>query len=170
MERAQGARLRRTKMFFEDRPAFLKQLTADIAQFAINAAALNYEAVYRLNGTSDIRWELYGVPQAFPARRFYDYTRLFNRKGLPPNYHLTYSWSGTNKDACLQALQGGINVAVPFIERPTKFMGYAVVDGDEDDTRFLDAKGVVIGLRPKGKLRGQAGLVWLGDSHPELCA
>lgn len=164
MERAQGARLRRTKMFFEERPAFLKQLAADIEQFAVNAAALNYEAAYRLNGTSDIRWELYGVPQAFPARRFYDYSKLVNRKGVPPNYHLTFSYSGTNLEDCRRALAAGMSVAVPFLKRPETWLGYPVVDGDEDDLRFLATGPVVFALTPKGKLRKAEGSAFLGDN------
>lgn len=160
----QAARVRRTKMFFEERAAFMAQLHADIGQFAKNAAGLGLTPVYRLNGTSDIRWELYGVPQAHPSLRFYDYSKLTNRKNLPPNYSLTFSYSGTNLDACRTALANGMSVAVPFLKRPATWLGYPVVDGDEDDLRFLADDPVVFALTPKGSLRKAEGSAFLGDN------
>jgi len=32
--------------------------------------------------------------------------------------------------------------------------GHPIIDGDEHDLRFLDPAPVVVGLRPKGSLRG----------------
>jgi hypothetical protein len=34
---------------------------------------------------------------------------------------------------------------------PDTFRGLRVIDGDKDDLRFLDPKGVVVGLVAKGK-------------------
>jgi hypothetical protein len=53
------------------------------------------------------------------------------------------------------ALANGANVAVVFrtSKYPEKFLGVPVVDGDENDLRFLDPKNVVVGLYAKGKAR-----------------
>ena len=72
-----------------------------------------------------------------------------------PNYHLTFSHSGRNLEDCLEALVHGINVAVVFTTRrsdalPETWNGFAVIDGDSHDCRFLDPTGVLVGLRAKG--------------------
>ena len=166
-QKIQDARIRKTRQFFEDRPAFLTQLKADIKH--ITKADIpeipNCQTLIRLNGTSDIRWELYGIPQAFPHAQFYDYTKIPNRKDVPPNYSLIFSFSGDNLGACLNELALGHNVAVPFMERPDVWQGYHVIDGDEDDLRFLDAAPCIVGLKAKGKLRKQPTSKFLGDNH-----
>jgi hypothetical protein len=164
MQNVIDARLRKTRMFFEERAKFLDLLDKDIEQFAANAAALDYEPAIRLNGTSDIRWEKYGVPQRHPRRRLYDYTKLTNRRDIPANYHLTFSYSGDNLADCMVALANGINVAAPFMKPPKTWLGYPVVDGDEDDLRFLNNETCVLALKPKGKLRSQPQSKFLGDN------
>jgi hypothetical protein len=165
MRKTQDARLRKTHAFFEDRANFLCQLKTDINQLFYNALAENLDTVIRLNGTSDIRWEAYGIPQAMPDIQFYDYTKIFNRKNVPPNYHLTYSFSGTNLKECQAALANGMSVAVPFINPPPMWQGYPVIDGDDDDLRFLTPGPVVFALRPKGTLRKNITSNFLGDTH-----
>jgi hypothetical protein len=45
----------------------------------------------------------------------------------------------------------GGNVAVVFRNQlPQTWKGYEVVNGDENDLRFLDTQGVVVGLIEKG--------------------
>ena len=53
----QEARKRKTRYFFEDREAFLKDLEADIKKGIRQAAKLGLTPVFRLNGTSDLSWE-----------------------------------------------------------------------------------------------------------------
>ena len=49
-------------------------------------------------------------------------------------------------------LDTGINMAVvSTMPMPKKFRGLDCVDGDRDDLRFLDPKGVVVWLKAKGK-------------------
>lgn len=166
MKKIQEARIRKTKMFFEDRQTFLALLKADIDRFFYNALALNLDAVYRLNGTSDIRWELYRVPQEHPDCTFYDYTKIANRRNLPSNYHLTFSFSGSNLRACREALANGMNVAVPFLKTPpATWLGYPTIDGDEDDLRFLNGGPYIIALKAKGRLRNDPASPFLGDTH-----
>jgi hypothetical protein len=47
----------------------------------------------------------------------------------------------------------GVNVAVVFDLPPTEWRGLEVVNGDLHDFRYLDRKGVVVGLKAKGKAR-----------------
>jgi hypothetical protein len=115
-----------------------------------------------LNGTSDLPWERID-PSLFalnPDVTFYDYTKIAGRfRGLPANYHLTFSRSETNdRIARSWLILGAGNVAVVFDTPkgralPSHWNGFPVIDGDTDDLRFLDPKGVVVGLRAKGKAR-----------------
>ncbi len=166
MQKIQTARIRKTKMFFGDRPGFLAQLHKDIDKFFYNALALNLNAVVRLNGTSDIRWEGLGVPQHFSDITFYDYTKIANRKGVPSNYHLTFSFSGNNLAECQTALANGMSVAVPFLKvPPATWLGYPVVDGDADDLRFLGDGPQILALKAKGRLRNEPNSPFLGENH-----
>jgi hypothetical protein len=74
---------------------------------------------------------------------------------LPSNYSLTFSRSETNETQCLEVLKRGGNVAVVFRSKtlPTHWNGFKVINGDENDLRFLDPKGVVVGLTAKGKAK-----------------
>lgn len=65
----------------------------------------------------------------------------------------------------MAAIRQGWNVAVVFRNVPEKYLltaqddglEYAeympVVSGDQDDLRFLDPRGVIVGLTPKGKAK-----------------
>lgn len=159
------ARIRKTNFWFNDRPAFLQELHADIWLVTQAAERLGLTPAIRLNLTSDILWERYNVPQSWPTTQFYDYTKVPARRNLPPNYHLTFSFSGHNLASCLLALSNGINVAVPFKHRPDKWFNYLTIDGDEHDLRFLDATPRVVALKPKGKLRSHPTSLFLGDNH-----
>ena len=48
-----------------------------------------------------------------------------------------------------------MNMAVVFRDKniPKKWQGFDVIDGDKDDLRFLDPRGVVVGLYAKGKAK-----------------
>lgn len=159
-----AARIRRTQFYYKDRNAFLLALHGDIWLVKETAARFNLTPAIRLNGTSDIKWERHEVPQSWPDVQFYDYTKLLHRMPLP-NYHLTYSFSGVNLTECKRALEQGMNVAVPFLKLPATWQGYPVVDGDNDDLRFLTPGPVVIGLKAKGRLRSRHASQFLGDNH-----
>jgi hypothetical protein len=114
----------------------------------------------RLNGTSDILWERESKPPVmdlFPKVRFYDYTKapLELRKDRPPRYHLTFSRGAYTSDTEIaRILATGVNVAVVFAPSvPKAWKGFRVIDGDKSDLRFLDPKGVIVGLEAKGKAR-----------------
>lgn len=165
MSKVQAARRRRTLLFFNDRPNFMEQLDTDINNLFYYGLTNKLNLVIRLNGTSDIRWERHNIPQKYPDIQFYDYTKIVNRRNPPSNYHLTFSFDGYNIDKCKQALSNGMSVAVPFIKMPDTWLGYSVVDGDENDLRFTTNKAVIIGLKAKGRLRNTPSSPFLGDNH-----
>ena len=157
----QQARIRKTKMFFENRSAFISQLLNDIVKTIKYAEKKGLIPVFRLNGTSDLSWEKYeilegrNIFQMFPQVQFYDYTKVLGRKvGDIPNYHLTFSNADGNINDVLAAKQAGLNIAVVFRkELPKTYLGLPVINGDETDLRFLDPKGVIVGLKAKGKAK-----------------
>lgn len=169
-DNVKNARIRKTKLFFTDRQAFMLQLYKDIQFLIRKAKKLNMVPAVRLNGTSDLAWEKFSVEvdgitfpnlmTAFPEIDGYDYTKILNRKSALniPNYHLTFSLSESNDKEALKALAAGMNVAVVVNTKrkqvkPSTFSGFPAIDGDIDDTRFLDAKGSIILLTAKGKAR-----------------
>ena len=158
----QAARIAKTRWFFEDRMAFMAQLVKEIAAAVKSAEKAGFKAVFRLNGTSDIRWEavsVYGydnVMAMFPTVQFYDYTKIPNRRYLPANYHLTFSRSEVNEVEALSVISTGMNVAVVFDTIPDTWNGWKVVDGTETDLRFLDEARVVVGLKANGKAKQDA--------------
>jgi len=161
----QAARIAKTKWFFEDRAAFMAQLVKEIGAAIRKSEKAGLKAVFRLNGTSDIRWEQYAVVkdgveyrnvmEAFPTVQFYDYTKLTNRNYVPSNYHLTFSRSEVNEMKVL-GMMAQMNVAVVFDTIPDKYMGITVVDGTETDLRFLDPSFVIVGLKANGKAKRDA--------------
>jgi len=150
----QEARKRKTRMFFEQRDEFLVALEADIRKGIKQAEKKGMVPAFRLNGTSDIAWEKYGIIQKFPEVQFYDYTKIRNRKvAALSNYHLTFSKADGNDMDVRLAASAGMNVAVVFKDVPDAYIGRTVIDGDDTDLRFLDPKGVVVGLKAKGRAR-----------------
>jgi len=158
----QAARIAKTKWFFEDRQAFMAQLVKEVEAAIRKSTRLGFTPAFRLNGTSDIRWEQYAVVrngveyrnimEAFPTTQFYDYTKLTNRNFVPSNYHLTFSRSETNYMDTVR-MMAQMNVAVVFDEIPDKYMGITVVDGTDSDLRFLDPSFVIVGLKANGKAK-----------------
>ena len=156
----QQARIRKTKYFFEDRAGFMKDLIKDIELGIKQATKLGLTPVFRLNGTSDLSWEKYAVPGArnifdlFPTVTFYDYTKVLGRKVKDiPNYDLTFSAAENNEHDMAMALASGMNVAMVFDQLPETYMNREVINADEHDLRFLDPKGVICGLKAKGRAK-----------------
>ena len=155
----QQARIRKTRWFFEDRESFLATLKDDIRKAIKQSEKKGLIPVFRLNGTSDLSWEKYGIIQEFPNVQFYDYTKILGRKvnGLA-NYQLTFSAADGNDLDVRRAIKEGYNVATVFgIKKsqpmPETYEGMPVFNGDDSDLRFLDPKGVVVGLYAKGKAK-----------------
>lgn len=156
-----NGRRNKTEYFLKDRVKFLEQLDFEIGR-AIRLNAGKAIVTIRLNGTSDLPFEKFKVRdgktlfELYPNIQFYDYTKNYLRfdKVLPSNYHLTFSRSETNHAKAMEILGRGFNVAMVFDKTPKEYKGFKVVDGDESDLRFLDEKGVIVGLRYK-KMTGK---------------
>jgi hypothetical protein len=165
----QRARIRKTKMFFENRESFLALLVKDIELAIKQSAKKNLIPVFRLNGTSDISWEKYSVVRngveyknvfdAFKEVLFYDYTKILGRKIQQlDNYSVTFSAADGNDSDVLRAIKEGLNIATVFgikknTAMPATYNEMPVFNGDESDLRFLDPKGVIVGLYAKGKAK-----------------
>ena len=150
----QEARIRKTKLFFQDREQFMADLESDIRKGIKQAEKKGMIPCFRLNGTSDLAWEKYGIIEKFPEVQFYDYTKIRNRKVAHlNNYHLTFSKADGNDMDVRLAASSGMNVAAVFKELPETYIGRTVINGDDTDLRFLDPKGVIVGLKAKGKAR-----------------
>jgi len=165
------AAIDKTKRFFSDRDTFMGELADDIAKIERAAIKRSYSPAIRLNGTSDLAWERIAVSwngtrygnlmEAFPDVQFYDYTKRTDRKKLPANYSILFSRSEENEKDVKRMLAQGVNVAVVFYDSdprqhralPSSYHGHEVIDGDEDDTRFMDQRGIVVGLRSKALAR-----------------
>jgi hypothetical protein len=152
----QKARIRKTKYFFENRDAFMQDLIQDMVKAMNYAAKKGLTPVFRLNGTSDISWEKYVVNgqgdnifQMFHMVQFYDYTKVLGRKVKHiPNYHLTFSKADGNDADVAEALLQGMSVVAVYDKIPA-----GVPSADETDLRFLDPKGIMLGLKAKGRAK-----------------
>ena len=163
MPSVQTARTNKTKRFFEDRDGFLTDLWKEVKSAVKSATRKELKFCMRPNLTSDLPWELIKhkgetLINAFNPCRFYDYTKSLKRFSrflngeLPENYHLTFSRSEETTNQLVIALcKSGGNVAVVFRERlPETWLGIEVLDGDENDLRFQDKTGCIVGLVEKG--------------------
>jgi hypothetical protein len=152
----QQGRINKTEWYLANRSEFMNALDKEIAA-AIKRHEGKAIVTFRLNGTSDIRWEKIKVREGknifelYSDVQFYDYTKNPKRfdMELPSNYHLTFSRSETNHSEAMKLLERGFNVAMVFDKIPETFEGYPVISGDETDLRFLDPKGVIVGLKYK---------------------
>jgi len=189
------ARLKRTRLFFDDRNLFMNILVLEIAAHVRRADRKNLIAAVRLNGTSDIVWErkkfvLFPevreflarkfptanleqkeITRIFPTVQFYDYTAIPGRDS-PENYHLTFSMKEDNMLDVIAEMKRGRNIAAvfPVGEVPSTFLGLPVIDGDETDYRPADPSPCVVGLKVKG-LRGKADNTgFVHKSHSDLLA
>jgi len=175
----QRARVARTRLFFLNRALFNRLLVLELTAHIAKAREAGMIPCVRLNGTSDLPWERLRlndgrtVLETFPDVTFYDYTKhpdraVANAEGKhPSNYHLTFSLSEANGLDCASVLEHGGNVAAVFkicgcspkgqckhhIADGMRYFGRPVLSGDGDDLRFLDPRGVVIGLKAKGLAR-----------------
>jgi hypothetical protein len=165
----QKARIRKAKMFFENRAEFMADLVKDIELAIKQSEKKGLIPVFRLNGTSDLSFEKYEVIRngvlyrnifsAFADNIFYDYTKILGRKiANIPNYSLTFSAADGNDNDVAKAITQGYNIATVFgikktLPMPDSYLGLPVFNGDESDLRFLDPKQVIVGLYAKGKAK-----------------
>lgn len=155
--RINRARIKRTRLFFENKDLFMKLMIAEIRRAKNYAIKNNLGFAVRLNGTSDISPEDFvfegkNILQIFPEIQFYDYTKVYSRISLLdkyPNYDLTYSYNGHNWGCCENFLRRGGKVAVVFENQemlPMKFKGYPVWNANGYDMRYMDPNSHIMGL------------------------
>jgi hypothetical protein len=168
-DNVQKARIRKTLMYHQFPNEFNALLISEMNRAQRKANRMGLTLVVRLNGTSDIAWEneyigfSMTIFEMFPKIQFYDYTKAPTRHKLPDNYHLTFSYSGVESYKPIVAKWDSKrvtqNMAVVFDKRPN-FITYpdsifatTVIDGDENDLRFLDKRDVIVGLTAKGNAK-----------------
>jgi hypothetical protein len=146
---------RRTFVLINDKKWFEGALKAEI-EYCHRMAQLNGEDVYfRLNVTSDLDW--YHITNELPDINFYDYTKVWSRESTA-NYKLTYSSSEkVDNFGIMEKLHKGENVAMVFVgnKLPEKYFDIPVIDGDLNDDRSTDPRGVIVGLLIKTTVAGQ---------------
>ena len=152
----------RTDLLFQNPVFFMALMIHDLEKMKLEALMYGKKLAIRLNVFSDLHWEdlapfLFNL---YPEVQFYDYTKepeRFLSKDLPENYHMTASYHEKLPwDVVEKLVDKGINVAAVFNAKkdrmPYRHADLPVVNGDEHDFRFLDPKGVIVGLARKGKL------------------
>lgn len=163
------ARQKKTDWFTNDRDGFLAQLRRELANLEAYAAKHGKRAVVRLNVLSDVAWEAYGIPQAFPGIDFYDYTKRADRLGnTPENYQLMFSYSAAPKyqTQVNKALQTDTPITVVFRGGlPAEYLGRPVIDGDKSDLDNLKARGHIVGLRVKGNEAKRSSSPFIVDAN-----
>ena len=177
MAPVQQVRKARTMMYWKDRVGFLSILEGNIRKHVAKAHRLGRKPVVRLNGTSDIPWELGQTIISHPSVQFYDYTKSAKRMvrylegKMPANYHLTFSRGAGNDAEAAEILRLGGNVAMVFRHHIPSFytvegVEYPVIDGTKHDLRFLDPQGVIVGLTALAKAKKDySGFVLEGEEN-----
>jgi len=178
MSNVQMSRLRKS-LYWEQFPElFLAQLESEVLAHAKRCASRNLIPAVRLNGTSDIKWELHLTKFMINAHVFYgvewyDYTKLANRI-VPKCYDLTFSYSGEPlfRPFVRKAIDNGMRIAVVFRnqdsykdcesfvdtlalyrQRDKVLGGMPIIRGDDHDARFIEDDNCVVALYAKGKAR-----------------
>jgi hypothetical protein len=158
------ARLRKTEYFIANKQSFILQLSNEIMKQYVKAKKGDYKIAFRLNGTSDLdfifmlqKYANLDISTLKDFAVFYDYTKILGKakKYLKhPNYTVTFSRSESNEAETNEAIKLGINVAAVFSgDLPNKYKGAPVVNGDKSDLVMLYNKGVILGLKAKGKAK-----------------
>lgn len=148
--RINRARIKKSKLFFENRKLFMQILIYELERTMRYAKNKNMDFSVRLNCTSDLSPLLFSINgknilELYPNVTYYDYTKVPNRYDLVKrynNYHLTFSYDGYNWDNCVDFLNKGINVAVVFESDvlPISWRGYRCIEMSNSDLRYLDPK------------------------------
>ena len=155
------ARIKKTKLFFENRDTFLNLMYYEIHKYRRYADKVKAKGfAVRINCMSDLNPESFryegedgNILTEFSGVQFYDYTKVPSHLGLQDkysNYFVVLSYTGRNWLTCERYLESGGNVAVVFDMAPRDFpiayAGYPVIDGTETDLRYLEPSGHIVGL------------------------
>jgi hypothetical protein len=152
----QQARIAKTRLLMENPVAFFHQLHMELRQAVRKYGPGGF--AFRSNVLSDIPWETIAPNIYRYTHRNYDYTKSFDRAmqslhWVSPSLRLTLSFSGHNWDDCVTYMRYGGTAAVVFADDlPDQYLGWEVLNGDEDDFRFKDKPGCIVGLKAKGNI------------------
>lgn len=159
MESVRKARREKTNWLYSNMTSFDFQLSKDINALRNKAKRLGKRPAIRLNGGSDLDWSRFY--ETYQDVMFWEYTKrpdmAIKLSKAYGNVHMTYSDNENTTDRIRgQMLANGINIAMVFDvwsrhsgALPEKVGNVPVIDGDTSDLRFLDPKGVIVGLRLK---------------------
>lgn len=167
------ARFRKLALLNDHPDIFEKILIKDIEAAIRKAKRENLKIAIRLNGTSDLNIiKKFGhIIKQYENIYWYDYTKvpkylkLLRRKHNElSNYHLTFSYSKVKEaqEYLKQAIKTDTNIAMVIkdksqvenlINNKSKIKlhnkEYNLINGDNDDLRFLDPKNSIVLLRYK---------------------
>ena len=160
----QKARQNKTEYYLRDKKGFIANLSNQIIKEYLKAKKGGYKIAFRLNGTTDVdfvyllqKYANLDISTLKDFAVFYDYTKILGKakKYLKhTNYTVTFSRSESNEAETNEAIKLGINVAAVFSgDLPNKYKGAPVVDGDKSDLVMIYNKGVILGLKAKGKAK-----------------
>lgn len=169
MPNVQAAQRARTTLMVDYPAAFLTILLDEVRRHARRIHADGALFALRLNGTSDIRWELVdglidaladcGVDQLIDYTKWPIDRRRSSVADLAIPYHLAPS--ATEHTAIVDIRPGHVVIVdtAPNDPLPATWAGFVVTDGDHahGDLRHLDDPTTVTLLRAKGSLRGRVG-------------
>ena len=158
------ARQNRTEFLLSDKNNFLSMLKDELIKISKKAVLKGEKIAIRLNGTSDL--DFIGMMKHklnfnildLPNLIYYDYTKIYG-KALKykdcENYFVTLSLAeNSDLNIIKKALNEGINVSAVFKnEMPGSLLGFPVIDGDKTDIEMINNKGVILGLKAKGKAK-----------------
>jgi len=149
------------------RKTYIALIAFELESLELKAKRLNMIPAWRPNTTSDFPFhsvaltvnglKVKSLIDHFSNIEAYDYTKVTKKAlqwaggKLPPNYHITFSKSESNDSDAKAVARAGGNIAVVFAKGlPESYLGLPVVNGDVSDARFMDSKGVIVGLKAKG--------------------
>ena len=170
MSHSENARQWRTNLWNDSKDAYWFLLLEEIRAFERRCKRAKKRCAIRLNGTSDIKWEIQStnVFEMFPDIIFYDYTKILKRcyKEQATNYTLVFSGSyasDVSTQMTKEAFANNIPTALVFRKIvPDSFKGIHVINGDAHDllpVHLANAYSnghtgpLIVGLKAKGKAR-----------------
>jgi hypothetical protein len=115
-----------TESLVREPEAFVRMLAENIRLHRDRSLRASTVPLVRLNVFSDLPWELMvpGLFTMFEDVQFYDYTKVPNRQP-PPNYDLTFSFAGTEKNVAAmdeEIAVHGRRVAIVFAATGLKLL------------------------------------------------
>ena len=145
------SRVNKTEYYLHDKEKFILQLAGELVKINKKASKETNQTLIRLNGTSDLdfvyllkKYANFDISN-YNNLHFYDYTKILGK---------VKKYIEDNEAETIQALKIGANVSAVFSgDLPKTYKGFTVVDGDKTDSEMLAFKGLILGLKAKGKAR-----------------